>query len=409
MCHIGGPADAIWLMKIRFAYPHPGVLAVVLLVTTRVAGADRAAEKLFRDGQKLLKAGKVDEACDAFERSEQLEPRIGSALNLAACRERQGRTATAWALFLEAKARAAPTKDRRGATAADRAAQLEPQLSFLTVKVAPDRMVEGLAIKRGGTVVPPTAWNTDVPLDPAVYTIEASAPRYNAWSTTQPLKPGDHITVTIGPLVAEPTAVPPETRTPPVVATIQPEERTSPPDLVSEDVIAPAVPGPVPTRRPFAVGLALGVAAGATSSAPPSNADVLEDDKFPIGVRILGSLPAPGGAVRAIGSVLYTKGLNDKTDSSNFKKLYVVGLGADYVWMPMPRIGFAAGIGMGWDYEVRALDQGSDTSKWTALRASPIIVRLMDGHVEVGAHLQLIRRGDETGFIGLAAVDVFPF
>ncbi len=55
------------------------------------ATADRdAARHLFEAGRSLKEAGKLDEACDAFERSYQLERAAGTALNLAECRERAG-------------------------------------------------------------------------------------------------------------------------------------------------------------------------------------------------------------------------------------------------------------------------------------------------------------------------------
>lgn len=377
-----------------------GFLAVV--VTSHAASADRTADKLFREGKALVKAGKLAEACDAFERSDRIEPRVGTLLNLANCRELQGRSAAAWALFLEAKVRAVFTLEPRAEFAAQRVADLERALGFLTLEVAPDQAVGGLVIERAGVVVSPSTWNTPVPLDPAEYTVEARAPGRVAWSITRALKPGDRISITIGPLAA---STPADTMaSTPAVATIEPPPAS---DLPRDRIAGPTRAEPLEKRRYLAVGAALGVAAGNVSSAPDASPEVLEDDHVPIGLRLLGSFSVPRGAVRGIGSVLYTKGLNDKTDATNTKKLYVIGLGADYVFMPRPRLAFAAGVGVGWDYEVRSFGGGTDLARWEALRASPIIVRLANGAVELGVHTQLIRRGDGLGFIGVAAVDVF--
>ncbi|MBC7975047.1 MAG: hypothetical protein H7138_08685, partial [Myxococcales bacterium] len=141
-----------------------------------------------------------------------------------------------------------------------------------------------------------------------------------------------------------------------------------------------------------------GVAVGATD----------ESDTL-VGVRALGGIAVPHGALRGVASLLYTKFLNDPTDPENSTSLYALGVSADYVWMPVPRFAFAAGLGVGLDYASRTLDQGSDTSPWGTLRASPIIVRLLRGHVELGVHVQLVRTGDNTVFLGVAAIDLFPW
>ena len=76
------------------------LVALIALAGTAVAGP--AAEKLFQDGRTALAAGKLDEACDAFHGSENLEPRVGTLLNVADCEERRGRIATAWIEFNDA-------------------------------------------------------------------------------------------------------------------------------------------------------------------------------------------------------------------------------------------------------------------------------------------------------------------
>ena len=53
-----------------------------------------ASNARFDDG-KLLKEGKVPEACAAFEESYRLAPRAGTLLNLGLCHEQEGKLVVA--------------------------------------------------------------------------------------------------------------------------------------------------------------------------------------------------------------------------------------------------------------------------------------------------------------------------
>jgi thioredoxin-like negative regulator of GroEL len=100
------------------------------------SGSNRAAaEALFNQGRDLMTAGKFVEACPKFEASQQLDPGLGTMLNLAECYEKTGRTASAWAEYREAipLARAAGSKARQD-LAVERAKALEERLSTLTIR-----------------------------------------------------------------------------------------------------------------------------------------------------------------------------------------------------------------------------------------------------------------------------------
>jgi hypothetical protein len=57
------------------------------------SGGNRAAaEALFNQGRDLMTAGKFTEACPKFEASQQLDPGLGTMLNLAECYEKTGRS-----------------------------------------------------------------------------------------------------------------------------------------------------------------------------------------------------------------------------------------------------------------------------------------------------------------------------
>jgi hypothetical protein len=143
------------------------------------------AESLFREGKRLMKEGKLAEACDKLEASDRLEPSVGTLLNLADCREKNHQLATAWATFLKASAAAkqAGNDAKREAEARKRARALEGRLAFLTISVSDASRVEGLVIKRNGQSVDPALWNQGVPVDPGTYEISGEAPGHEAWST----------------------------------------------------------------------------------------------------------------------------------------------------------------------------------------------------------------------------------
>src|SRR5262249_42547520 len=152
----------------------------------------------------LLHDGRLPEACDRFERSQRIEPKVGTALNLGDCRERQGRIALAWEAFIAARSLASRDHDDREGLAAQRATSLEPRLAHLTIVTrAP---VDGLAVTRDGDAVSPAAIGTAIPVDPGRHEIAATAPGYRPWSTTVALAPGATEAAIIPELAIDPDA-----------------------------------------------------------------------------------------------------------------------------------------------------------------------------------------------------------
>jgi hypothetical protein len=165
------------------------VIAVAVLWSS-VAHAQPAgaqAEVLFRHGRELLAAGKLAEACSAFEESQKLEPAVTTLLNLAGCREKLGQIATAWGLFLDAARQTRSASDAANQqlhkVAQARAQKLEPRVSELTINVPLTSQLDDLEIMRGTERIGPGLWNRALPIDGGTFTITARAPGSSRWST----------------------------------------------------------------------------------------------------------------------------------------------------------------------------------------------------------------------------------
>ncbi len=158
------------------------------------------AEQLFKLGKELMDKGQLEEACKAFQASQQADPSVGALLNLALCHEKKGHTATAWAVYKEAASLAANRGEaERSAGAKELADKLEKQLSRLTVKVS-DRH-DGMTVRVDEQELPPVSYGVALPVDPGEHRVDASAVGYETWSATVSVEDhADSRSVTVPPL-----------------------------------------------------------------------------------------------------------------------------------------------------------------------------------------------------------------
>jgi hypothetical protein len=198
-------------------------LGATLLAPIAHAGDPAAAQQLFTDAKKLIVENKWAEACPKLEESQRLDPGIGTQFNLANCYERVGKTASAWAVFLEVAGTAKTTgQTAREKAARDRAALLEPKLSRLTITV---RTVErGIKITRDDAEVGRGQWGAPLPVDPGDHRIVASAPAKKPFERSLRVPPdAKTIVVEVPTLADEPIAPAPVVvvapPTPPIAAT----------------------------------------------------------------------------------------------------------------------------------------------------------------------------------------------
>lgn len=197
-----------------FVVPMVCLVTLATLPMSRIAHAQgassqAAAQALFDEGKRLMTAGSLTEACPKFAESQKLDPGAGTLLNLAACYERNGQTASAWVTYTDA-ATAADKSNRKdwAQRAKDKASALQPTLSKLSIVVPSTSQITGLEIKRDGTSVGAGELGLAIPVDPGPHVIEATAPNHRKWTNTvQVGKAKDQVAITVPPLEEEPGAV----------------------------------------------------------------------------------------------------------------------------------------------------------------------------------------------------------
>jgi hypothetical protein len=168
------------------------------------------AQQLFDEALKLMDAARYADACPKLARSQELAPSGGTLLNLGDCYEKNGQTASAWVSFRDAAARAAAAGQKQAQAAAlVRADKLATKLVHLKITLAPGARTSGLEIKRDGEPVSYAELGIEVPIDPGVHKIEASAPNHAPWSkdiTVLDGSQGEAIVVPVLEARAEPPA-----------------------------------------------------------------------------------------------------------------------------------------------------------------------------------------------------------
>lgn len=242
-------------------------LVIVGMTTAPARAQNAAAETLFADGERLLKEGKVAQACDSFEASNRVEPRAGTLVNLGLCREQNHQLAAAWSAFKDALTRVKDPKKKEVAQA--RVAAIEPRLSYLTISVSDDSRIEGLVVTRNGQTVDPALWNRAVPVDGGASVIAGRAPGHEEWSTTVdvPIELGK-VSVEVPRFKEIAKLVTPPTPMTPVIGT--------PPVTESSDA-----PGMLTSRRKIALGVAgVGVVAIVAAVVLGTQANGYQDDAY---------------------------------------------------------------------------------------------------------------------------------
>jgi len=188
------------------------VAGAVGTVWTAEAAADPdardpvAARALFQQARAAAAAGDMATACPKFEESYRLDPAVGTLLNIAACDQQQGRLATAWSRFQQAREQLPADDDRRPQVAAV-VAELEPRLPRLTLRFPAAAEVtvtrDGLPVGRGSD-------GLAIPADPGLHVVEVAAPGRHPRRYEVELAEGERLELRCEP--GEPTVAPPAAR-----------------------------------------------------------------------------------------------------------------------------------------------------------------------------------------------------
>ncbi|HET9989945.1 MAG TPA: hypothetical protein VFQ65_15550, partial [Kofleriaceae bacterium] len=357
-------------------------LAIALVLTASVASADPAAEKLFEDGRIALAANQLDAACDAFRRSEALEPRFGTLLNLGDCEERRKHVATAWEAFVEAKtlAEREPNSVRAYKEADRRATALAARLPYLLLAVA---RTDGLQVQRNGVAVPEAAWDHEVPVDPVAYDLTATAPHHETWTQHVTIVEGQHLRIEV-PVLVETHEVAPL------------HDPVSSGTTAGSGAVAVSDGSLTRQAEPDGGRLEYHIGAGLL-------AGVSSEHDFIYGGRIIANVaPLGPGWVRVVPSLMYTSS-TDAMDPYRTYKTYALGGTVEYAYAVNHQLLAAGGLGFGADLDNDSYGNSS-TNEWGCLRLSPTYVFR---RFEVGLHYQLVRTSDRFVSLFEAGLDFF--
>lgn len=207
-------SDRGWLKR--------AVVTSALLASVAGAGNARAdtdeqkAVTLFEKGRRLARDQRCAEAIAPFLESIRYAEGVGPLLNLGACYETLGKTASAYKYFTRAEKVAAERSDKRRDEAAQRAKAIERDLSTLTIRIPP-MIRAGAEVKVDGEPWPRERWNNAIEIDPGPHTIEMTSPQAPKQSETLQVGPkADHVEWSAPVLLSGPKAatedVPPSSK-----------------------------------------------------------------------------------------------------------------------------------------------------------------------------------------------------
>lgn len=158
------------------------------------------AERLFVEAKRLMSEERVTEACRAFEKSQELDPAVGTQFNIADCYEREGRLATAYRQFRDLRDVLVRVGDDRAPQADARARALEPRLPHVTIVVPWARSVAALVVTRDGETVEPTEFGVAVPVNPGAHKIHVQATNKKDYEVTVQAAEGKSEVIDVPPL-----------------------------------------------------------------------------------------------------------------------------------------------------------------------------------------------------------------
>ena len=185
------------------------VCGVVIALAPSVALADGSetalAQSLFDEGVRLMEQNRYAEACPKLAESQRLDPGGGTLLNLGLCREKEGKLATAWAIYNEALSQAIKDgRKEREATARQRVEELGPMLAKIVIRVPSDvASLGGLVVTLDGVDIGRAAFGVESPIDAGDHVMTAKADGKLEWQQTISVKKDGETSSVDVPMLAD--------------------------------------------------------------------------------------------------------------------------------------------------------------------------------------------------------------
>jgi serine/threonine-protein kinase len=180
-------------------------LVIAVSLAQPALGASRdaeTAERLFNEARALMRIGKYDQACPKLSQSQQLDPGLGTRLNLADCWEHTGQTIEAFQEFSAVALQAEALGDNERARAARaRAERLESQVARLVILVPDSHRIDRLQVWRDSSLVPEEQYNRVVAVAPGPVALEANAPEHVPWRVRVDVPKGGFLRMEVPALI----------------------------------------------------------------------------------------------------------------------------------------------------------------------------------------------------------------
>jgi hypothetical protein len=179
------------------------ILALFTLTTlfateARAQSTDPAgAEALFQKGREAMDASDFDVACEMFQESFDLDPAVGTVMNLAVCEEKRGHLARSWERWRQALGMLDESDDRMGYAAIQMEA-VEGRLAHLTI-VAQDGAFNNLTVRRDDVLLGEGGLGEELPVDPGTHVIVVESPGHEARRYTLTLEAGERRKMAVAP------------------------------------------------------------------------------------------------------------------------------------------------------------------------------------------------------------------
>lgn len=215
-----------------FALTRPLALAAGLFASLAVSakahaqGADpAAAEALYKSGLELSDAGDKKGACAKFDASLALNVAVTTLVQIARCRESEGRLTEALVTYKRAATLNQDTESESRRTALEQVIRegqsaLGARVPRLTITVSP--VGEGLRVTRDGVALPLAALGEAIPTDPGPHELVVESPGFSPERRSLRLAEGASETLAITLSPSRPAAPPPATGPAPAPAAERP-------------------------------------------------------------------------------------------------------------------------------------------------------------------------------------------